>query len=138
MSPWQSACSYTILGYYVECGRFQWSEARGNQCCFRSGCAMGPSIDDSYRFLAACYLREQVKQLATELVGVRESIDIEHIHQARVASRRLRAALGLFGDCLPQTMVQPWRKAIRRITTELGTARDCDVHAQELAEQLAV
>ena len=97
---------------------------------------MGPSIDDSYRFLAACYLREQVKQLATELVGVRESIDIEHVHQARVASRRLRAALGLFDDCLPETMVQPWRKAIRRITTELGTARDCDVHALELTDQL--
>ncbi len=97
---------------------------------------MSPSIDDSYRFLAAWYLRQQAKQLATELVGVRESIDVEHVHQARVASRRLRAALGLFSDCLPAQMVSRWRKASRRVTTELGTARDCDVHAQELTEQL--
>ena len=97
---------------------------------------MDASNDDSYRFLAACYLRQQAKQLATELVGVRDTIDVEYVHQARVASRRLRAALRLFGDSLPAKMVKRWRKAIRRITTGLGTARDCDVHIEELTEQL--
>ncbi len=93
-------------------------------------------MDDSYRFLAAYYLRQQAKQLATELVGIRESIDTEHVHQARVSSRRLRAALGLFDDCLPGKMVKRWRKTVKRITTGLGRARDCDVHVEELTEQL--
>ncbi|MBN2296071.1 MAG: CHAD domain-containing protein [Pirellulales bacterium] len=97
---------------------------------------MDTSIDDSYRFLAACYLREQVKQLATELVGIRESLDVEHVHQARVASRRLRAGLAMFGDCFSDKMVDRWRDAIKRITTELGTARDCDVHIEKLTRQL--
>ncbi|MEA1951565.1 MAG: CHAD domain-containing protein, partial [Planctomycetota bacterium] len=97
---------------------------------------MDTSNDDGYRFLAACYFREQVKQIATELVGIRESIDVEHVHQARVASRRLRAGLEMFSDCFAAKMTRRWQGAIKRITTELGTARDCDVHIEKLSRQL--
>jgi CHAD domain-containing protein len=98
---------------------------------------MKPSIDESYKFLAARYLREQARRLAGELVGVRRAEDAEFVHQARIVSRRLRAAIGIFKPCLPKKTARRWRKSIRRITVGLGTARDCDVHVKELSEMLA-
>ena len=94
------------------------------------------SVDDSWRLLAAWYLRRQVKQLAGQLDGVRRGEDIEFVHRARVASRRLRAALKVFADCFPAGSfktrrketcgpgnLKRWRKAIRRLTKGLGDAR---------------
>jgi len=50
--------------------------------------------------LAAKYLRRQAKQLEDQLDGIHRAEDIEFVHRARVASRRLRAALGMFGIAL--------------------------------------
>ncbi len=49
---------------------------------------MSKSLDPSYRFLAAHYIRRQAKLLAEQLDGVRTGEDIEFVHRARVASRR--------------------------------------------------
>ena len=70
--------------------------------------------DPSYRILAARSLRKQVKQLAEHLGDVRLGEDIESIHHARVASRRLRAALGMFCACWKRKQVKAWKKQIRR------------------------
>ena len=91
-----------------------------------------PSADESYRFLAAKYVRKQAKQLAAHLDGVHTAEDIESIHQARVASRRLRAAMGMFCDCFDAKQLKKWRKQIRRVTTSLGDARDQDVQIEFL------
>ena len=88
---------------------------------------MSKSLDRSYQFLAAQYIRRQAKQLAEQLDGVRAAEDIEFIHRARVASRRLRSALKMFPDCFDAKTMKRWRKQIRRITEGLGDARDKDV-----------
>jgi CHAD domain-containing protein len=98
---------------------------------------MGHSVDPGYRQLASRYLRRQVKQLADQLDGVRAAEDIEFVHRARVATRRLRAALRMFDDCFPARRVKRWRKAIRHITGELGDARDCDVQIDYLCGVLS-
>ena len=56
-------------------------------------------VDPSCRFLACRYLREQLDKLTREVQGVRTSDGIEPVHQARVASRRMRAAFEMFSDC---------------------------------------
>ena len=58
--------------------------------------------------------------------------DIEFVHRARVATRRLRAALRLFDDCFPGKQRRRWRKAICRTTAKLGDARDRDVQIEFL------
>lgn len=83
--------------------------------------------NDYYRFLAAQYLRKQLKQLSAQFDGIRSAENAEFVHRARVASRRLRAALRMFRDCLPRRTVKQWRKTMRRVTKELGDARDRDV-----------
>ncbi|MEE8451084.1 MAG: CHAD domain-containing protein [Thermoguttaceae bacterium] len=93
---------------------------------------MATQVDTSYRLLAAKHLRKQAKQLAGQLDGVRRAEDIEYIHRARVASRRLRAGMRMFADCFDAELLKKWRKQIRRVTTGLGDARDKDVQIEFL------
>ena len=84
-------------------------------------------MDAGYLALAAKYVRRQAKQLAEQWDGIRQAEDIEFVHRARVASRRLRTALRMFRDCFGTKRAKRWRKQIRRVTAELGEARDKDV-----------
>jgi len=91
------------------------------------------SVDDSFRLLAATYLDEQARQLSNQLDGARVADDIEWIHRARVASRRLRSALRIFEDCFRKKKVKQWSREIRLITKGLGRARDKDVQIEHLS-----
>ena len=73
--------------------------------------------------LAGAYVRRQAKLLASQLAGVRQAEEIEFIHQARVASRRLRTALRMFCGCFPANQIKPWRSEIQRVARKLGPAR---------------
>jgi len=97
---------------------------------------MNESADDGCCVLAARYVRRQAKRLAGELDGVRKSEDIECVHRARVASRRLRSALRMFRGCFNAEEVKRWRKQIRRVTDELSDARDKDVQIEFLCDTL--
>ena len=68
--------------------------------------------------------------------GVRRNEDIECLHRMRVASRRLRSLLPLVSDCLPTKQAGRWRRQLRRVTRALGDARDADVQAVCLQEEL--
>ncbi len=98
---------------------------------------MGSEVDTSYHVLAARYFRKQAKQLRGQLDGIRRAEDIEPVHRARVASRRLRAAMQMFGGCFAARDLKRWRKRIRRVTNDLGDARDKDVQVEYLCEALA-
>jgi CHAD domain-containing protein len=53
-------------------------------------------------------------------------LDTDSIHDLRVASRRLRASLGLFGPFIAKRAAKALSKEIRRITRELGHVRNID------------
>jgi CHAD domain-containing protein len=91
----------------------------------------------NHRRLAVKYIRRQARQLARQLDGVRAAEDIEYVHRARVATRRLRASLAMFGHCFAPKQVKHWRKAIRRLTGALGDARDRDVQIELLCGTLS-
>jgi CHAD domain-containing protein len=94
-------------------------------------------MDGSYQLLAARYVRKQTRQLIGQLDGVRKADDIEFVHRARVASRRLRSALRIFDDCFPRKRIKRWRKEIRRVTQDLGAARDMDVQMEFIRSVLS-
>jgi len=98
---------------------------------------MKPPIDTSHEHLAARYLRRQVKQLTGQAEGIRRAEDIEFVHRARVASRRLRVGLRVFADCFPAGQVKRWRKEVRRVGRGLGEARDLDVQIALLCDVLS-
>jgi CHAD domain-containing protein len=92
--------------------------------------------DPSCRLLACQYLAEQLQVLMRELRGVRRNEEIEPVHQARVASRRVRAALRMFADCFEVKRVAGGQKCVKRLTRQLGDARDKDVQIEFLEESL--
>jgi CHAD domain-containing protein len=90
------------------------------------------TIDSSFQLLASRYIEGQVKALKRQVRGARRARDIEYVHRARVASRRLRTALRMFADCFPSGNISKWRGQIRRLTRRLGAARDTDVQIEFL------
>lgn len=60
--------------------------------------------------------------------GTRSGEDIEPLHQFRVSSRRLRAALRLFGPYLPPKLAGRLLDDLRHLTRSCGPPRDLDVH----------
>jgi CHAD domain-containing protein len=91
----------------------------------------------SYQLLTTRYLRKQARQLSGQMVGLRESNDIEFVHRARVACRRLRAVMQMSRGCVPRKQFKVWRKEIRKLLKGLGDARDKDVQSDFLWRFLA-
>jgi CHAD domain-containing protein len=59
--------------------------------------------------------------------GTRDGEDPEELHDMRVATRRMRAALRVFEDHLDMTAYKPFLKVMRETGRELGAVRDLDV-----------
>jgi putative phosphoesterase len=81
----------------------------------------------TYCVFGAETLLARTRELEKQLDGAKRNEDIEYIHKLRVASRRLRAALGVFKECFPKKQIKAWNKAIKNLTTSCGAARDQDV-----------
>jgi len=92
--------------------------------------------DQGFLLFMAESMLSQADDLTREIPGVIEARDIEFIHRMRVASRRLRTRLELFGTHLPDNTAQLWRRQIKRITRALGAARDLDVQIKFLEDFL--
>jgi len=85
---------------------------------------------------AAVAIRKQSDIISAMAPAVR-SLDMEAIHDMRVASRRLRRALMIYRPFLPKANAKALRKQARRITDLLGTRRELDVMATMLREHRA-
>jgi CHAD domain-containing protein len=59
--------------------------------------------------------------------GVLDTGDIERVHDMRVATRRLRAALEIFEPCFPANPYQEALGEVKRLADALGERRDRDV-----------
>ncbi len=60
----------------------------------------------------------------------------EDVHQIRIATRRMRVALRLFGALLPLGAAARVDKDLRWFARALGTVRDLDVHVEALQEHV--
>jgi inorganic triphosphatase YgiF len=71
-------------------------------------------------------------QLQANEHGMLTSADPEYLHQMRVAVRRLRSALAVFKDALPDEPFAALRRELKWLGRRLGVARDRDVLQTEL------
>lgn len=69
----------------------------------------------------------QLKRLLAHWEGAREGTDPEEVHDMRVATRRLRAALMVFSSVWDEGLVRKARKRLRSLGRRLGAVRDLDV-----------
>jgi CHAD domain-containing protein len=68
--------------------------------------------------------------------GTRQGDDIEELHDMRVATRRMRAALQVFGDYIDMKEMAPFAKGLRRTGRSLGAVRDLDVFWEKTQKYL--
>ena len=86
--------------------------------------------DASFADAARAALRHQLDELMDNLPGTRAGDDIEALHDMRVASRRLRAALSVFAAAFPEKEFRPLEKKAAQVTDALGAVRDADVQIE--------
>lgn len=82
---------------------------------------------------AALVLETRAAELLEHSPGVLETERIEAVHDMRVATRRLRAALEVFAPCFPAKHHKELLDEVKAIADALGERRDRDVAIAALA-----
>jgi CHAD domain-containing protein len=85
------------------------------------------SAEDGYAEAAAKIVSVRVGELSEHARGVLDTGDIERVHDMRVATRRLRAALEVFEPCFPGKPYAEALREVKRLADGLGERRDRDV-----------
>jgi CHAD domain-containing protein len=86
---------------------------------------------DAIGEVALAVLRRHFSAMLRKEPGTRLGDDIEELHDMRVASRRLRAALALFADSLPVASAE-LRTELGWVGRTIGAVRDLDVQLAQL------
>ena len=81
--------------------------------------------------VAFAVLRRQFAEMRAHEPGTRIGEDPEELHDMRVATRRLRAAMKVFEDALPER-ARWFREELRWVAGALGDVRDLDVQIHSL------
>jgi CHAD domain-containing protein len=85
-----------------------------------------------YALAAARLLEVRAAELREHARDVLDISDIERVHDMRVATRRLRAALEVFEPCFPRKRYKAALRDIKALADALGERRDRDVTIAEL------
>jgi CHAD domain-containing protein len=99
---------------------------------------MDPQIEERDQDFARAVLQARAERLVNELTSLKRRVRKESIHDTRVWSRRMRAALEAFQDLFPP---RPWKSlygSVRKVTRTLGRPRETEVTLallQELSTQ---
>lgn len=81
--------------------------------------------------------RRQLMAMLANEAGARDGLDIEYVHDMRVATRRARSMAALFGDFWDEGEVAPLLAGLKKTARTLGDVRDLDVALDDLAEHRA-
>lgn len=87
----------------------------------------GVTPDDTMAEAGRKVLRLHFKRMLANEPGTREGVDIEALHDMRVATRRMRAAFRVFGGSFEKGFRKPLTRGLKRVGRALGRVRDLDV-----------
>jgi CHAD domain-containing protein len=87
----------------------------------------GLRSEDPYASAAAKVVAVRARELADHSRDVLDVTDIERVHDMRVATRRLRAALEIFEACFPDDQHAEALSETTAVADALGARRDADV-----------
>jgi CHAD domain-containing protein len=94
----------------------------------------GFDCDEPFGVAAARVVRVRAAEVFAHAEGVLDIEEIDHLHDMRVATRRLRAALEVFEVCFPRKRQRKALKKVKRLADALGERRDRDVELRFLGE----
>lgn len=81
---------------------------------------------------AVATVRVRAQELFDHAEGVLDIEEIERVHDMRVASRRLRAALEVYAPCFPRKRHKDVLRDVKALADALGARRDPDVQLEGL------
>ncbi|MBY0278533.1 CHAD domain-containing protein, partial [Candidatus Binatia bacterium] len=93
----------------------------------RAGASGAPQPAPSLRLRAAQVIDEQRAKMFAQVASAVDGRDPEGVHDMRVATRRLRAALNVFAPWLEPDELARLAPAVRSLTRALGRVRELDV-----------
>jgi CHAD domain-containing protein len=96
----------------------------------------GLDCDEPFAHAAARVVRVRAEEVFEHANGVLDVGEVEPVHDMRVATRRLRAALEVFEPCFPSKRHRKALKRVKGLADALGERRDRDV-AIAFLEQVA-
>ena len=96
----------------------------------------GLEPDDTMAEAARKTLLFHFQRMWAHEAGTRAGEDAEDLHDMRVATRRMRAAMPVFSDYLDMERMRPFVKGMRRTGRALGAVRDLDVFQQKARKYL--
>jgi CHAD domain-containing protein len=85
------------------------------------------TADEPYRSAATRIVALRVEEVVEHSGNVLDVSDIERVHDMRVATRRLRAALEVCEPCFPGKRFKSTLAEVKEIADALGERRDRDV-----------
>ena len=85
------------------------------------------AAEDTYAAAAAKIVAVRAREVADHAHEVLDLAEIERVHDMRVATRRLRAALEIFEPCFPPKELGAALAQVKAIADALGERRDRDV-----------
>lgn len=94
--------------------------------------------DETLETCARRIIVDYFRKMMSYKEGAKEGTDIEFVHDMRVTSRRLRAAMDNFADCFPRKPFKKYYKKIKAITRTMGSVRDLDVLIARFQKELGV
>jgi CHAD domain-containing protein len=96
----------------------------------------GIECDEPFGRAAARVVEVRVAEVFEHAEGVLDLADIEPVHDMRVATRRLRAALEMFKPCFPRKRYRAALRPLKALADALGERRDRDVSIEFLGGYL--
>ena len=96
---------------------------------------LGP--DTRFGAAAAAAVAVRAGEVFEHSAGVLDTDDVERVHDMRVSTRRLRAALEVFAVCFPRKDHKQVLKEVKALADALGERRDPDVALMALADVAA-
>jgi CHAD domain-containing protein len=88
---------------------------------------LGLRCEDPFGTTAARVVSVRADELFEHADGVLDVGEIERLHDMRVATRRLRAAMEIFEPCFPRKRFRAALKEVKAVADALGERRDRDV-----------
>ena len=92
----------------------------------------GLAPDTPFRDAAAAAVSVRATEVFAFAEAALDLSDIEGVHDMRVATRRLRAALEVFATCFPAKAHAAVLEEVKDLADRLGERRDPDVAIEEL------
>jgi CHAD domain-containing protein len=92
----------------------------------------GFECEEPFREAAARVIGVRAAEVFEHSAGVLDTAEIHRVHDMRVATRRLRAAMEMFEPCFPPKPYRKARREVKALAGALGQRRDLDVEIEFL------